>query len=681
MRAIDANMQNALAAHTRRPSVGLTIEDHTIHLSTYQVPGLADQWSDCCLANDGSILRVNLTRGSFGFTSNFQFSRITDPSLASQWSTVTTFPGGAGNMFQDGGCAISNNAGTLRAFAQQGTGGNALFVWTSANNGSTWTGPVTVLSPPGNALSKGIGSAGNNDVFFLYDVLGGDKLAVSTFNGTTWSALTNSTLPTLVGGAGVAAFWTGSVYNLAYSDGTTLFSATYNGSTWTQGTQIAPATSTAISRISPRLAFFDGLYHLVVAEVDGGSLSGAIYQYCRVRESADFIHWSDGWIIHEVSTQFGGNYFFLNAPQTGSSGARYYFAQPGTVLSTQAFSQANPTQYLDLSGAVLAYKRLERLNGVAEFVALIDNQGGVYNRLLNLAGGSTYEPLTPEAQLKLSEGYIVSGVPDRITTGVYRIQRITLLRSPQENIIQVTGHDLSGRLDRLARWQNIFTNQTLSWLLREVCARAGLFNLTLTGGSQLTQVVPTFVIQANQRYRKALDALCSTYGLVYFLDQTETLQVREVMTTDPGVWNYQNEIEQLSIESNFTHANHVIASGKPPTGSGTFALTTAEAFDDVANAATRVEHLLHHTDLKTTTSAQAQIAASLVLYTEQRARVDTRLVVPLNPALQLTDVVTVVDAVAPTGTGQSVIGRVSEHEAVFNAQHAAYESHFVLQGR
>ena len=118
MRAINAQMQNALAAHTRRPAFTVTIEDHTNHLTAYQAPGLLDMWSDVCVANDGSIVRVNLTRGAGGgFSNTFQFTRITDPSVAAQWTSVTAFPGGSGVMFQDGGCCVSNNAGVLRAFA------------------------------------------------------------------------------------------------------------------------------------------------------------------------------------------------------------------------------------------------------------------------------------------------------------------------------------------------------------------------------------------------------------------------------------------------------------------------------------------------------------------------------------------------------------------------------------
>ena len=680
MRTIDANMTTALAAHTRRPAIGLTIEDHTNHLLSYQTPGLTDAWSDVCIANDGSIVRVYLSGSSGSFAGSFKYSRITDPSIGSQWSSVTTFSGGSANMWHDGGCCISNNSGTLRAFAQQGTGGNALFCWTSTTNGASWTGPVTVVSPPGSALIKGIASAGNNDVFLLYDVVGGEKLGFCTFLGV-WSGLGLWTLPDPDNGYGLAVYWTGSQYNIVYSDGFTLYSASYNG-TWIQNQQIAPATSDAVGRIIPRLSFYDNLYHLCVNEYDTGVISGAVYNYCRVRESADFVHWSDGWILHDVSNNYGGNVFYLAAPQTGSSGARYYFSSPIAVLSTQQFSNANSSQYLDVSASILSYKRVEKANKPAELVLVIDNKGGQFNAFTNLTGGNSYQPITPEAEIKLSEGYKVGSPPttnDTIATGTYRLARVDIERSPQQNQIRIVGIDFSGRLDRLARWQNAFQAQTINWLLLEVCARAGLFNVSITAGSQLSQVVPTFVIQAGQKYRKALDSLCATYGLDYFLDQTETLQIREISASDASIWSYQPEAEIISFGGDFQRANHIIASGKPP-GTTSFSLTTSEAYDDTHNQATRIENILHHVDQKLTTTTQTTSAANLIIYAQQRSQVAHTVTVPLNPALQLLDVVTITDAAAPTGSGQSSVSRIIGHQAIYNAQKAEYESHLSLQG-
>ncbi len=686
MRTIDAAMQSALDAETRRPAIALTIEDHTIHLTPYQSPGLVDQWSDVCLANDGSIVRVNLTRSTFGQTANFQHARITDPAQASQWSTVTTFSGGSGNMLDDGGCAVSNNAGTLRAFATSTAGSPyKLLVWSSTDNGLTWTGPVTIVLP-GNVATYGLGSAGNNDLFLIYDVTGSPRdLGVCLFSGGSWGSVHNWGQGHLTIGYGITASWTGSLYNVAYSDGRTLGSTTCNssGSTWTAPLAIAPATSDAVGRVSPRLSLYDGRYHLVCNEIDGGAISGSVYSYCRVRESIDFIHWSDGWLLHEITCQYGGNLFSLTSPQSGSSGARYYFSQPTTVLSTPAYSSGNANQYLDVSASVLSYKRTEQINKSAELQIILDNKGGQYNNLINLTGGSNFQPITPNAILKLGEGYLVGNPPltrDTIPTGTYRLTRVSIERSPDQNQIKLLGRDLSYQLDRIARWQNTFSGQTLQYMLLEVCARASIFSPTISGGSQLSQTIPTFVIQAGLTYRKALESLCTTYGLDYFLDQNETLQIREVLATDSPIWTYQPEVELLSFGANYERANHIIASGKPP-GTTSFSLTTSEAYDDTANVATRVERVLHHVDLKLTTVAQCQSAANLIMYSEQRGQVAHVIVVPLNPALQLLDVVTLTDSVAPGGSGQSSTVRILGHTASYDAQTAEYESLLSLQGR
>ena len=111
--------------------------------------------------SSGSVLRV----GVMLFQQSFQWQRITDPTSGLQWTTWNTFSGGSGNIFQDGGCAISRDQGTVNAYCQQGTGGNALWNWYSNDGGQTWSGPGGEFSPPGSALIKGISSAGNADVF------------------------------------------------------------------------------------------------------------------------------------------------------------------------------------------------------------------------------------------------------------------------------------------------------------------------------------------------------------------------------------------------------------------------------------------------------------------------------------------------------------------------------------
>src|SRR5579884_3570472 len=83
--------------------------------------------------------------------------------------------------------------------------------------------------------------------------------------------------------------------------------------------------------------------------------------------------------------------------------------------------------------------------------------------------------------------------------------------------------------------------------------------------------------------------LCNTYGLWYFLDQSEVMQFRELSASDPSVWSYQPEIEIVVFGTDDERANHVIVSGKPPTGGSAYALTEAEAYDDTNVALVLVE--------------------------------------------------------------------------------------------
>jgi chloramphenicol 3-O-phosphotransferase len=158
------------------------------------------------------------------------------------------------------------------------------------------------------------------------------------------------------------------------------------------------------------------------------------------------------------------------------------------------------------------------------------------------------------------------------------------------------------------------------------------------------------------------------------------LQVRELAASDPSVWSYQPEIESVSFGSTDLRANHIIVSGKPPAGTVSTALTTAETFDDAQLRQIGLERLLHHVDPKLTTSAQCAQKASFLLAQEVRAQLTHTVTVPLNPALQLFDGLTLSDSAAPLGSGQSSLCRVLVLRAHYDARHALNEMQIELEG-
>ncbi|QBD76183.1 hypothetical protein EPA93_09240 [Ktedonosporobacter rubrisoli] len=678
VRNLTSALTAAISANARVPVVAVTLQDQLQHFALYQSPNTQDGWHGACLASDGSIVRVRLSRGGNAFTQNFQFQRVTTPAQASQWASWTTLNNGSGTMFQDGGCAVSNNGGTLWAFAQNGST-NALRAWSSTTNAASWNSPVTVLTPPAGALIKGIASAGNNDVFFLYDVSGGEAIGCSFFSGGSWSSLRSWTLATIASGSGLDVWWDGTLYWLIYSDGYTLYEATYQPSntTWTQLPPIAPATSTAIGRISPRLSFDSttGLYNLIVSEVDSGLLTGSVYSYPRVRQSRDLQHWSSGFILHDVTTLYSAVEL-----QSSTNTAAYIVSMP-SVMQSPNFSQSNAQQFVDVSGRVLSYQRLEQLGHPARLELVLDNNQGALSALVSSA--SNYQPIGLNTFVVLSEGYKTGSppsTPETVQVGTYHINQIIFERSPHENQLRLVAYDRSRNLDLLNRFQSSYSNQTVAWLITEICARAGFFLLSLPATTQMSQQVPSFVLLSNQSYRRALDELCSTYALEYFLDQSETLQFRELSASDGSVWSYQPEVELVSFGSDDLRGNHIIVTGKPPTGGQVGALTTGEAYDDVNAHLVGLERLIHHIDPKLTTTAQCQLKAGFLLAQEQRAQTAHQVSVPANPALQLLDVITLSDYNAPQGSGQSSNCRIVRSTVLYNAEQAEFAHTLDLEG-
>jgi hypothetical protein len=110
-------------------------------------------------------------------------------------------------------------------------------------------------------------------------------------------------------------------------------------------------------------------------------------------------------------------------------------------------------------------------------------------------------------------------------------------------------------------------------------------------------------------------------------------------------------------------------------------MITAETYDDAHIHLIGIERLLHHVDPKLTTVAQCSQKAALLLAKEARSSVSHTVTLPLNPALQLLDCITLTDSVAPTGSGQSATCRITHLNVHYDAQHCVNEMQIVLEGQ
>ena len=683
MRTLSNTLIAAINSGTRRPAVTLSAEDHIIHFAqSVSTTSNADSLNDMCVAGDGSIIRVRVTRGTNAQQQSFQWQRIIDPTSASSWQSWTTFGGGNANMFEDAGCALLKTGTLLRAFAQQGSGGNALWNWQSSDGGQTWSSaPTTVLSPPANALIKGLASAGNNDCFFLYDVVGGQAIGATFWSGS-WSPLQTWTLPTVPGSSGLAIVWQNNSYNVVYTDGYSLKACTTNSNatSWTALPDIATTTTSAIVRFAPHLAYIDGLYNLICIEADNGLLTGSVYIYPRVRQSADLLHWSSGYILQDMPGLLGT--CFVKCTPSGTSRSRYIVASMQRVELDNDFQSSDSTRYVDLSANILAYQRSEEIGRPGKITLTLDNS--LSNLTPHVATyGTNYQPLGLNTTLVLSEGY-KTGTPPHTTEVIgvakYHIRRIIFERSPDLHQILVEAEDLSARLDEINRYQVSYINQPLSWMISEICARSGLFSIVLPGTAQMSTSITNFILHAGQTYRQALEELCRVGWLEYFLDQNETLQFRELSPNDVAIWSYAPEIATLALGSIDSRANHVIVIGKPPGGGFFGAITNGEAYDITHMHATGIERLLIDTDPKLTTASLCVSKAAFLLQQEQRDQIAHSVTVPANPALQLLDVITLTDQAPTVGTGKSATARIYRSDIHFQPGQGQFNLKLSMEG-
>jgi hypothetical protein len=334
---------------------------------------------------------------------------------------------------------------------------------------------------------------------------------------------------------------------------------------------------------------------------------------------------------------------------------------------------------------VLEYKREEEIGHAGLLTVLLDNSNGALNNFVSVYG-STYKPMGLNTTLVLSEGYYTGTPPttkEVVLVGKYRIKQIAFHRAPGKSEIQLHAQDISNYLDNESRYQYSYVNSTVQSIIQNLAPLAGVLNTNVPGIAQLLATTPTFVLHAGQKFRRALDEVSRVGWVEYFLDQNEVLQVVQLNANDAAVWTYHPEIETLILGNDDERANHILVSGKPPSGPAVLlgTLTNAEVFDDVHLHVTGIERFIAYTDMKLATQALCQNKASFLLQQEQRGMLAHSITVPANPALQLLDVITVTDqGSSVSGTGQTVNGRIYRQEIVFHAEKAEFQHIIYLEG-
>ena len=660
MRALTPTLAVAVSATGRQPAIQVKLADDKEHYALFRQdsPGKPVDGCAAAVAGDGSLVRAALFDNGAPGTADLAVQRITDPNVASQWTTWTTLVAAACEANQP--LALSANpGGVLRLFYADGpSAGVILKVFESTTDGASWTGPSTVFS--GTSSFFYLASAGNDDLFAcrnsasgVWDVQFFKKSGGSWLAPVTWSL---GTLPSMYG---IAAAWNGSTYFLAlsawYSSGIAIEAYQFDGaSTWTDLNFVLPVDSSVLAfqyRL-PSVALVDGLYRLSYVEHDDGSIDGTVYERYRVARSLDFTHWSSGLPASPQTLSSG-----WGAPLVKAFGS-YFVTTPVWTFSWSVYAAGDATRNADVSSQVLSYERKESLLRPGEYRVVLSNQAGQYNSLPGLAKNGT---------LTIDEGYVTPAGTELVNVATALVEHWYFTRAPGENELAIVARDQSRWLEDEAPLLLTYKNRSVVWLAMEIAARAGLFQVFWPGTPAVSQVVASFAIPAGQTWREALHRLIDLYALEYVVRADGSLVLHDPSEAVSPVWTWQNEIESAQLGQADLAANHVRVYATN---------VQAEAWDYAAAEAASVERYRHVVDRGLASNAQAAIRASNELLLEQRKALGGELHVPINPGLEVLDVVTVVDAAVGVNQGY----RCQALSAVLDVLHASFDMTLQLTG-
>jgi hypothetical protein len=426
---------------------------------------------------------------------------------------------------------------------------------------------------------------------------------------------------------GIAAAWNGSAYLVAlsawYSAGIAIEAYQFDGAAaWTDLNFVVPLDGSNLGfhfRL-PNLQLVDGLYRLTYVEHDDGSIDGSIYDRYRVAKSLDFTHWSSGLPASpQTLTSASG------APFARAFG--FYFATtPVYTFAWPVYTAGDASRNTDMSAQLLSYERKESLLRPGEYKVVVSNQAGQYNAANGLVKNGT---------LIVNEGYVTGAGAEVVTVATALVEHWYFNRAPGENELVIVAQDQSRWLDVEAPLLLPYKNRTLLWLAIEIAARAGLFQVFWPGTAAMSEVIASFAVQPGQTWRQALHRLMDAYGLEYVVRADGSLALHDPSESLVSVWTWQNEIESAQLGQADLAANHIRVFAQS---------VQAEVWDYTAAEAVSVERYRHIVDRAIGSNAQASVRGANELLLEQRKARGGEIHVPINPGLEVLDVVTVVDS-------------------------------------
>jgi hypothetical protein len=432
---------------------------------------------------------------------------------------------------------------------------------------------------------------------------------------------------------------------------------TQGGGAWTAPVAVHPLddSSLGVSAPYPSLSYWDGTFHAAATHYDSGIASSRSITKTELWTSPDAVHWH---LEQLIAGEFG------NGAHWDSVGDGWVVADAGRmVLSEKATGAGTPSA--DVSDDVLRVEIHEPTSGVAHGTVTLSNDRGQYSAAPWLKVGMKVDvafgydqSLVHSHSLYTDEVHAVSGGDDS------PIERVELHVSNRGRMLR-----FAGPVERHHAGVSVLH------LAGDVAVAAGLGMPSAPATEQFSQVVDFFAQPVGFPHMVDLERLRSLYGFEWFVDESDTMQLREPTASDQAVFSY-GDGQQAQMHTHRIHQcrrpNHVRVTGQAVAGMPA-PLAEASDFADVQNSGG--VHYAHVTDRLLTTAGQCQIRADLEMRKAQRAAIAGDARFPVNPGHQVMDVIS-----AAFMSEGLMTSRIQELTWVADMVTGEFEQRAVLEG-
>jgi hypothetical protein len=516
MRTISATLLAAAQSWRGKPYVNAAIANKRTRWASQRTGDGSSQHTDMVAIGD-VIWRV---RGSSAGA--VQTATVTVPATSAQWIAWTSQATGAIN---NSPVAIASPYSLeIRLFYVVANGGN-YDLYVIFRRDSVWSTPAAVVS--GLTAIPNLAASGE---YLFYTTALTIGVAYCPTSGDSWDILTAWTAsPVPATWYGIAATTkTGVVTVIAAINGVVV-KGTYTLLTdaWSAFAQIAPGGTNAVPTTGLTLRYPGVIWAgttLFVTWLELYSSGSVAWTYAVLNRSVDGLHFGC-----EAALYIWSNTDRRVAFAYTSSTRKVYAGNEKCVMVATLYDASDATTNLaDL--AVSSYTRVTNEHGSRLRLELL-NVGGRYNQ--PGTAGQTAAPAAPLAEVILNRGYKLAATHEEQPLDPHYIISATLVHGMEDHRLDIVAVDGWGLLEL---WQpaevQTYTNQTIRWLLAELCARVGLtYEDDL--GAALGATISSLTIHPAQSAADAARALLLLAGSVAYFTSTGVFHALNLYASSP----------------------------------------------------------------------------------------------------------------------------------------------------